>query len=149
MTSSSKSGSNKSSRAWYLLSAASLANLFQGQTARQSSQPYMRFPIFGLKCSGTGLLLSIVRYEIQRRASNLNGCGNAAWPRGSRQYGACSNAHGWIPRSLRPSRINRFWDQSQRAGTAGNRAGHPAPQTSGVGRMGWMRASREAGTKSA
>ncbi len=84
-TSSSNSGSSKSSRAWYLLSAASFANLFQGHTARQSSQPYIRFPIFGLKCSGTGLLLSIVRYEMQRRASSLYGFGNAFVGHTSRQ----------------------------------------------------------------
>ena len=51
-------------------SCADFANLFHGQTARQSSQPKIRLPKAVRSARGITPLCSIVRYEMQRRASS-------------------------------------------------------------------------------
>src|SRR6266404_2817868 len=49
------------------------AKRFQGHASRQSSQPKIRFPISDRSSRGMAPLSSIVRYEIQRRASKRCG----------------------------------------------------------------------------
>jgi hypothetical protein len=64
-----RSGASSSARAASAPSRAARANLFHGQTARQSSQPKTRLPI-ALRNSGAICpLCSMVRYAMQRRAS--------------------------------------------------------------------------------
>ncbi len=58
---SARGGLSSSALTCRRASCASLANLFQGQTARQSSQPKMRLPIGSRNSSGIWPLCSIVR----------------------------------------------------------------------------------------
>jgi hypothetical protein len=50
-------------------STALRANRFHGHASWQSSQPYIRLPIIGRNASGIDSFNSMVRYEMQRRAS--------------------------------------------------------------------------------
>ncbi len=67
---SARGGAARSSRWRSFASRPACANLFQGQTARQSSQPKTRLPMAARRSAGMWPLCSMVRYEMQRRASS-------------------------------------------------------------------------------
>ncbi|MNE96572.1 hypothetical protein D3C80_1947890 [compost metagenome] len=62
-----------------------MAKRFHGQTIWQSSQPNTRLPIFDRSSTGMGPRNSMVRYEMQRRASSTYGPTNAWVGQMSRQ----------------------------------------------------------------
>ena len=53
-----------------MIEQLTFANLFQGQNIWQSSHPKILLPIFFLNSKGIAPLCSMVRYEMQRVASN-------------------------------------------------------------------------------
>ena len=83
--SSASGGATNSSRCTSRASRPASANLFQGQTARQSSQPKTRLPIPSRSSGAMCPLCSIVRYEMQRRLSRRYGAGKASVGHTSRQ----------------------------------------------------------------
>ena len=66
-------------------SARAGAAALNGQTSWHTSQPNTRVPISGRSSRGIGPRCSIVRYEMQRRASSTNGPTNAPVGQASRQ----------------------------------------------------------------
>ena len=96
---STRSGRARSARWWARSMNPSRAKRFQGQAARQSSQPKMRSPMAGRRSSGMEPRCSMVRYEMHRRASSVKGAGRAPVGQALRQrvqdpQRLCSGASG-------------------------------------------------------